>query len=80
MLQIDHIGIRGGLELTPLPIELALGVTHTIACGVDALTPMQFALVACHLCNNDPNSAKQQIRICGHWGHTSYDWFRRGPL
>jgi hypothetical protein len=38
-----------------------LGVTATIACGVDALTPMQFALVACHLCNNDPNPANQQI-------------------
>ena len=65
MLQIDHIGIRGGFKLTPLPIELALGVTHTIACGVDALTPTQFAIVARHLSNNDPNPEKQQIRIWG---------------
>ena len=65
MLELDHIGIRGAFELTPLPIALALGVTHTIACGVDALTPTQFAIVARHLSNNDPNPEKQQVRIWG---------------
>ena len=65
MFQIHHIGIRGGLELTPLAIELDLGLSHTITCGVDALTPTQFAIVARHLSNNDPNPEKQQIRIWG---------------
>ena len=48
MFQIHQVRIRGGLELTPLAIELALGLTHTITCGVDALTPTQFAIVVGH--------------------------------
>ena len=71
----DKVGIRRKLELAlgVLTIKLALGVTRAIACGVDARTPLQFAIVVGHLRNGHRSPEKQAVRIWGQWGCTFYD-------
>ena len=70
-----QVGIRDLLELAPLTIELALGASRTIACGVDACTPRQLAIVVglnlaiCATTTDILKSANQNVGANIMWVH-----------